>query len=58
MSIASRFTMANMGVEMGAKFAMFEADEKVLDYLKGRTDAPLASFGPDEDARYAFEAED
>ena len=56
MSIASRFTMANMGVEMGAKFAMFEADEKVLDYLRGRTDVPLSSFGPDEDARYAFEA--
>ena len=57
MSISSRFTMANMGVEMGAKFAMFEADEKVLDYLQGRTDAPFASFGPDEDARYAFKAE-
>ncbi len=33
MSIASRMTMANMGVELGAKFAFFEADQKTIDYL-------------------------
>ena len=33
MSIASRMTMANMGVELGAKFAFFEADQKTVDYL-------------------------
>jgi homoaconitate hydratase family protein len=33
MSIASRMTMANMGVELGAKFAFFESDQKTVDYL-------------------------
>lgn len=33
MTIASRMTMANMGVELGAKFAFFEADQKTIDYL-------------------------
>jgi len=31
MSLASRMTMSNMGVEIGAKFAFFEADEKTLE---------------------------
>ena len=57
MSLPSRFTMANMGVEMGAKFALFPADKKVLDYLASRTDQPLQAFGPDPGARYAFEAD-
>jgi len=38
MTLADRWTIANMGVEIGAKFAIFEADEKTLDFLKGRTE--------------------
>ena len=57
MSLASRFTMANMGVEMGAKFALFPADRKVLDYLASRTEEPLQAFGPDPGAHYAFKAD-
>lgn len=36
MSVASRMTMANMGVELGAKFALFEADATALAFLEGR----------------------
>ena len=52
MSIPSRMTMSNMGVEIGAKFAFFEADQKTLEYLKERTDEPAETFGPDPDAAY------
>ena len=53
MSIASRMTMSNMGVELGAKFAFFAADEQTIAYLRERTDERLALFGPDPDATYA-----
>ncbi len=52
LSIASRITVANMGVELGAKFALFEADHHTLKYLEGRADGPIAAFGPDVGARY------
>lgn len=52
LSVEQRLTMSNMGVEIGAKFAFFAADEKTLDYLRPRTDQPLATFGPDADADY------
>jgi 3-isopropylmalate/(R)-2-methylmalate dehydratase large subunit len=55
MSIASRMTMCNMGVEIGAKFAFCEADQKTLDYLnehtKGKSKKP-GLFKADPDARY------
>jgi len=40
MSMADRFTLANMAVEAGAKAGLFETDEKTLAYLKehGRAD--------------------
>jgi 3-isopropylmalate/(R)-2-methylmalate dehydratase large subunit len=53
MSVASRMTMSNMGVELGAKFVFFAADEQTLAYLRERTDERLAPFGPDPDATYA-----
>jgi homoaconitate hydratase family protein len=52
MSIASRMTISNMGVEIGAKFAFFEADQKTVDYLKERTSEQVETFGPDPDAAY------
>jgi len=55
MSIASRTVMSNMGVEMGAKFTLFSADQKVLDFLGSRTNVQLDSFGPDTDARYEID---
>ena len=53
MSLSSRWTISNMGVEMGAKFAIFEADEKVDEFLEGRVDRPYEHVFPDEDAHYA-----
>ncbi len=53
LSIASRMTMSNMAVELGAKFAFFAADEQTLAYLRERTDERLAPFGPDPDATCA-----
>ena len=52
MTVSSRLTMANMGVELGAKFAFFEADEITCAYLRERTDEPISPFGPDAGARY------
>jgi 3-isopropylmalate/(R)-2-methylmalate dehydratase large subunit len=45
LTIDSRMTMSNMGVELGAKFAMFNADARTVDYLgvRGHTVAPFAS---------------
>jgi homoaconitate hydratase family protein len=52
MSLAGRMTLSNMGVELGAKFAFFDADEKTIDYLKDRVSEPVAPFSPDPDASY------
>lgn len=52
MSVASRMTMANMGIELGAKFAFFEADDTTLEYLRPRVGAGLERFGADPDAGY------
>lgn len=52
LSLASRLTVSNMGVELGAKFAFFEADDVTADYLAGRTAEPVEPFGPDADASY------
>jgi 3-isopropylmalate/(R)-2-methylmalate dehydratase large subunit len=57
MSIASRMTMSNMGVEIGAKFAFFPADAKTVEYLRGRLDGEPPTFGPDPDAHYAADYE-
>ena len=51
-SLAGRMTMSNMGVELGAKFAFFAADDKTVEYLRGRTDEPASAFGPDPEAAY------
>jgi 3-isopropylmalate/(R)-2-methylmalate dehydratase large subunit len=52
LSIASRMTMANMGIELGAKFAFFPADAVTCAYLAPRVGGPVEPFGPDPDARY------
>jgi 3-isopropylmalate/(R)-2-methylmalate dehydratase large subunit len=55
MSIEGRLTLANISSEMGAKFALFEADAATLEYLRARTDKPVHAFGPDPDAEYEAE---
>lgn len=52
LSMDSRMAMANMSIELGAKFGLFEADEATLHFLKGKgidNAAPLAS---DANAEY------
>lgn len=53
MSLASRMTMSNMSVELGAKFGFFEADEKVEEFLKGRAKKNFSLIKSDPDAEYA-----
>ncbi len=52
MTMASRMTMSNMGLEIGGKFAFGPPDNKITDFLKGRTNEPLNLVFPDEDAKY------
>lgn len=51
MSIAGRMTMANMGAELGAKFAVFPADDMTAAYLAGRG-IEASPFGPQPGAVY------
>ena len=53
MTMADRFTLANMAVEAGAKAGLFVTDEKTKAYLKehGREDK-FVEVKPDEDAVY------
>ncbi|OGP67070.1 MAG: hypothetical protein A2169_08110 [Deltaproteobacteria bacterium RBG_13_47_9] len=53
MSIDSRLTMGNMSVELGAKFGVFRADQKVMDYVKARTDKDFDPVESDPDDVYA-----
>lgn len=52
LSIAGRMTLANMGVELGAKFAFFKADEKTVAYIRQQAGKTVEAFGPDPDASY------
>jgi len=50
MSLSSRWTIANMGVELGAKFALFAYDNKTAEFLAGRTTAAFTPVTSDCDA--------
>ncbi|MHA2006505.1 MAG: 3-isopropylmalate dehydratase large subunit [Promethearchaeota archaeon] len=52
LSIASRMTMSNFALELGAKFAFGVPDQKVIDWIKARTTEPLKLVKPDLDATY------
>ena len=52
LTIESRMTMSNMAVEIGAKFGLFNADDKTLAYLKGRGEGALDRIAGDGDASY------
>ena len=53
LSMDSRFTMANMAIEAGAKAGIFPVDNKTLDYVKPRAKRPYNVYEPDKDAEYA-----
>jgi 3-isopropylmalate/(R)-2-methylmalate dehydratase large subunit len=55
MTVASRMTLANLSMEMGAKVAFTPVDETLLTYLSERTRAPVPmspAYEPDPDAEY------
>jgi len=52
LSIASRMTMSNFSLELGAKFAFGIPDQKVVDWIKNRTNEPFDLVKPDADAIY------
>ncbi len=52
MSIASRMTLSNMAMEIGAKFALIPPDDKTINYVKYRTSKPFTPLYPDSDAVY------
>ncbi len=58
-SIEERFTMANMGVEMGAKNAVFPCDTVTEEYLtsQGISKNQYTPVFPDNDAKYSSELE-
>jgi 3-isopropylmalate/(R)-2-methylmalate dehydratase large subunit len=55
LGIDSRMCLAAHGVEVGAKFALFEADDKTRDFLQGRTDKPYEPLTADPGAEYERE---
>ncbi len=50
--MASRLTVSNMALEMGAKFGLFAADEVTDAYLRTTGGPGCEPFGPDPDASY------
>ena len=57
LSMASRFTMANMAIEAGGKNGIFEPDEITLEYVKPRAKRPYQVYRSDPEARYVEERE-
>jgi 3-isopropylmalate/(R)-2-methylmalate dehydratase large subunit len=52
LSIDGRLTICNMAVEAGAKNGIIEADEKTMEYLKGRVKGDCEPWVSDPDCRY------
>jgi 3-isopropylmalate/(R)-2-methylmalate dehydratase large subunit len=52
LSMDSRFTMANMAIEAGAKAGIFAVDKKTLDYIRVRAKRPYKVYEADKDAEY------
>jgi len=53
MPMEERFTLTNMTTEAGAKNGIIEPDQKTIDYVKERTNAPFTPLVGDKDAHYA-----
>jgi len=62
MSVAGRMVLTNMAIESGATNGIIEPDQKLRDFLKGRTNQPFELLESDQDAEYAktleFHADD
>ncbi len=55
LSMDSRFTMANMAIEAGAKNGIFPVDELTIEYLNGRAKREYTVYEADSDAIYSQE---
>jgi 3-isopropylmalate/(R)-2-methylmalate dehydratase large subunit len=55
LSIDERLAVSNMAVEAGAETGFFPADQKVAQYLAGRTDRPWQPDASDSDAEFVRE---
>ena len=53
LSVEARLTMTNMAIEAGAKNGIMAPDERVLCYVRERTDEPFQVYTSDPDAEYA-----
>jgi 3-isopropylmalate/(R)-2-methylmalate dehydratase large subunit len=62
MSIAGRMVLTNMAIESGATNGIIEADQKLVDFLRARTNRSFELIQGDRDADYAetleFHADD
>jgi len=52
LSMAGRFTMANMAIEAGAKAGLFAVDDRTRAYVDGRSSRPYRVYQADSDANY------
>ncbi|ONI40465.1 3-isopropylmalate dehydratase large subunit [Candidatus Epulonipiscium fishelsonii] len=52
LSMDSRFSMANMAIEAGAKNGIFEVDNQTIDYMKKHSKKPYTIYKADDDAIY------
>ena len=52
LSMDSRFAMANMAIEAGAKNGIFPVDEKTLEFVKVHSEKPFTIYEADADAVY------
>lgn len=53
LSMAGRFTMANMAIEAGAKAGLFAVDDKTHAYVDPRASREYTVYSSDQDASYA-----
>ncbi|MBC8447379.1 MAG: 3-isopropylmalate dehydratase large subunit, partial [Chloroflexi bacterium] len=53
LSMAGRFTMANMAIEAGGKAGLFAVDEATRAYVDSRASRPYRVYQADDDAAYA-----
>jgi 3-isopropylmalate/(R)-2-methylmalate dehydratase large subunit len=53
LSIDSRFTMANMAIEAGAKAGLFRVDNKTQLYVKSKARRSYLVYEPDDNAEYS-----
>jgi len=52
LSMDSRFTMANMAIEAGAKAGLFAVDAKTNEYVRSRAKRPYTEYSADGEAEY------